>query len=47
MLIIAHLIMGRVLNTRISQVSSSGEKYLVKVLKRLQLVIDVVDDTTE
>lgn len=47
MLIIAHLIMGRVLNTRISQVSSSGGKILGKSVEEAAAVIDVVDDTTE
>jgi Fuc2NAc and GlcNAc transferase len=47
MLIITHLIMGRVLNTRISQVSSSGGKILGKSVEEAAAVIDVVDDTTE
>jgi len=47
MLIIAHLIMGRVLNTRISQVSSSGGKILGKSVEEAAAVIDVVDHTTE
>lgn len=47
MLIITHLIMGRVLNTRISQVSSSRGKILGKSVEEAAAVIDVVDDTTE
>jgi Fuc2NAc and GlcNAc transferase len=46
-LIIAHLIIGKMFNIRISQVSSSGGKILGKSVEEAAAVIDVVDHTTE